>query len=38
MMSLFTQGGVIFSFAISEKHSISEMENEMEGYENMETD
>ena len=37
-MSLFTQGGVIFSFAISEKHSISEMENEMEGYENMETD
>ncbi|TKC40757.1 hypothetical protein EI555_019403 [Monodon monoceros] len=28
--------GAMFSFASSEQHSMSEMENEMEGYENME--
>ena len=38
MMSLFMQGGVIFSFAISGKHSMNNIENEMEGYENMETE
>lgn len=30
-------GGAIFSFASSGQHSMSEMENEMEGYENTET-
>lgn len=35
-MMNFMQVGAMFSFASSEQHSMSEMENEMEGYENME--
>ena len=37
-MMNFIQRGAMFSFASSGQHSMSEMENEVEGYENMETE